>query len=49
MKSKKITKLFFIALLALFATFGSGVVAEQIGLPLTPALYACGNSGGGGC
>jgi len=49
MKPKQITKLFFVALVALFATFGSGIVAEQIGWPLTPAVYACGNTGGGGC
>ena len=49
MNTKQLTKLFFVALLALFATFGSGIVAQQVGLSLTPAVYACGGTGGGGC
>lgn len=49
MSTKQITQLFFISLVALFAIFGSGLVASPIDLPLTPAVYACGNTGGGGC
>lgn len=49
MNIKQFTKLFVIVLLALFATFGSGILAQQIGLSLTPAAYACTSSGGGGC
>lgn len=47
---KHIIKLFFSALLALFVTFGSGIVAAQIGFDMTPAVSACsGTGGGGGC
>ena len=49
MNTKQLTKLFFVALLALFATFGSSIVAKQMGFDLTPRVYACGAGGGGGC
>lgn len=49
MNTKKLTKLLFITLLALFATFGSGILAEQVGLSITPSIYACSSTGGGGC
>ncbi len=50
MNTKQMTKLFFVVLLTLAATVGSGILAEQIGLSLTPAVYACSGSGsGGGC
>lgn len=48
MNTQQLTKLFFVVLLALFATVGSGIVAEQTGLSLTPAVYACNGAGGGG-
>ena len=49
MNTKQLTKLFVVALLALFATVGSGLVAQQVGVSLTPAAHACGAAGGGGC
>jgi len=49
MNTKNITKLFFAVMLTLAITMGSGIITEQTGLSLTPAVYACGNSGGGGC
>lgn len=50
MITKNITKLLFAILLTLFLTIGSGIVANQIGLSITPSAYACTGSGsGGGC
>jgi hypothetical protein len=49
MNTKQLTKLFFVALLALFATVGSGIVAQQIGINVGPIAHACGQGGGGGC
>lgn len=49
MNTKTITKLFFAVVLTLAITMGSGIITEQAGLSPAPAVYACGNSGGGGC
>ncbi|MEZ4865991.1 MAG: hypothetical protein R3C14_32045 [Caldilineaceae bacterium] len=49
MNMQNVTKLCVAIVLTLALTLGSGIVAEQIGLTLTPTVYACGNSGGGGC
>jgi len=49
MNTKQLTKLFFVALVALFATFGLGIVAQQVGIDIGPVIYACSNGGGGGC
>jgi hypothetical protein len=40
-----------IAGLALLATIlgSTGIVADELGLSVTPAAYACPHGGGGGC
>lgn len=48
MITKSITKLLFAIVLMLSMTIGSGIIANQIGLPITPPLYACSGAGGGG-
>ena len=48
MNTKNITKLFFAVALTLAITLGSGIVTDQIGLSITPSVYACQHGGGGG-
>lgn len=49
---KKMTKFIVAVALTLAVTLGSGVVAQVIGLDITPSVYAgdnCGTGAGGGC
>lgn len=46
---KHVAKFIIATVLTVAMTVGMGVVAAQIGLSLTPAVYACGTAGGGGC
>ena len=49
MTTKNIAKLIIAVALTVATIAGSGVVAEQVGLDVTPSVYACGSAGGGGC
>lgn len=52
MLPKNITKFVVAVALTLAVISGSGVVDEQIGLDITPSVYAgpcTGSGGGGGC
>ena len=51
MITKNITKFIVAIALTLAVTFGSGIVAEEIGVSVTPTVHACVSSGtsGGGC
>lgn len=51
MITKNITKLMIAVALTLAVTFGSGFVEQEIGLDITPSVYAgdCSSNGGGGC
>lgn len=51
MMTKNIAKVAVAVALTLAMTFGGGVVEQEIGLDVTPSVYAgnCGTSGGGGC
>lgn len=51
MISKNITKIIVAVALTLAVTFGSGVVADEIGFDVTPSVYAgqCSSTSGGGC
>ncbi|MBV7330649.1 hypothetical protein KFU94_20870 [Chloroflexi bacterium TSY] len=51
MNTKNIIKLFVAVALTLSVTFGSGVVADEIGLNATPSVSAssCSSNSGGGC
>ena len=44
-------KVLFVLLLTIASTVGAGVVAEEMGMSVTPQVYACGSGGhnGGGC
>ncbi|MEZ4869541.1 MAG: hypothetical protein R3C14_49915 [Caldilineaceae bacterium] len=46
LNTKQITQLFFVIIVALAATFGSGIVAEQVGLDGAPSVYACSHTNG---
>ena len=49
MITKKTIAQFVVAMALAIATItGSGMVAEQFGLNVTPSVYACGGTGGGG-
>lgn len=52
MITKNIAKFVVAVALTIATITGSGVVAEQVGLNVTPAAYAggsCASGGGGGC
>lgn len=44
-----IAKLVVAVALTLAVIAGSGVVAKQVGLDVTPSAYACNGGSGGGC
>lgn len=44
-----IAKIVFAVVFTFALTFGASIVADQIGFPVTPTVYACGGSNGGGC
>lgn len=44
-----VTKLVVAVALTIAVITSSGVVAEQVGLDVTPSVYACGGNNGGGC
>ena len=46
---KNIAKFVVAVALTIATMIGSGVVAEQVGLDVTPSVYACGGANGGGC
>ena len=47
--AKSVAKFVVAVALTIAVITGSGVVAEQVGLDITPSVYACSNGGGGGC
>lgn len=47
--STSVAKLVVAVALTIATIVGSGVVAEQVGLDVTPSVYACAASNGGGC
>ncbi|MEM7129818.1 MAG: hypothetical protein AAF702_26025 [Chloroflexota bacterium] len=50
MTTKNLAKFIVAVVLTLSVALGSGIVAEEIGVSVTPSLYACtGHGGGGGC
>ena len=44
-----ISKLIIAVVLTITLISGSGVIAEQAGFDIAPALHACGHNSGGGC
>lgn len=48
MITKNLTKLMIAVALTLAVTLGSGIAAEEMGMSITPVVYACNASGGGG-
>lgn len=49
MNTQYVRKTLLAFVLALSLLCGAGVVAEQTGINLVPAAYACSASSGGGC
>lgn len=51
MTTKNITKIIVAVALTLAVTFGGGVVEQEVGLDVTPSVYAgpCTSASGGGC
>lgn len=51
MLKKRIVNWVIVAALLIAVTGGVGIVADQLGLPVTAPAYACpaGSGGGGGC
>ncbi|MBV7337998.1 hypothetical protein KFU94_59180 [Chloroflexi bacterium TSY] len=50
MNTKNLIAKFVVAVALTIATItASGVVAEQVGLDVTPNVYACSAGNGGGC
>lgn len=44
-----IAKIVFAVVFTFALTFGAGIVADQLGVPVTQTVYACVGSNGGGC
>lgn len=49
MLRQTIAKFVFAIVFTFALTLGAGIVADQLGLPVTQTAYACGGSNGGGC
>lgn len=51
MNTMNITKLIVAVVITLAITIGSGIVADEMGLSVTPTAHACthGSGGGGEC